>query len=104
MAATYANRPINPEPGSVVVASNGKELGRVKDIQDGYLKVDVKWAKDYWLSYEEVLSADRDRTLLIIPSDEVNLYKRAKPHMIDEGHGGDGGSTTDWLDREMMRR
>jgi hypothetical protein len=103
MAATYSSRSIRPGPGSLVVASDGKELGRVKEVMDGYLKVDVRWSRDYWLSFEEVLSADSDKTLLIIPSDEVNLYKRSKPHAIDGEHG-DGGSTTDWLDREMMRR
>jgi hypothetical protein len=45
---------------------------RVKDIEDGYVKLDVRWGRDYWLSFEEVLSADRDKTVLIIPSDEVN--------------------------------
>ncbi|MEX0782691.1 MAG: hypothetical protein WD557_08575 [Dehalococcoidia bacterium] len=103
MATTYANRSIQPAAGSIVVASDGKDIGHVKEVQDGYLKVDVHWGRDYWLSFEEVLNADGEKTVLIIPSDEVNLYKRSKPHTIDGDHG-DGSSTTDWLDREMMRR
>jgi hypothetical protein len=103
MATILANRSIHPEPGSLVVASDGKELGRVKDVQDGYLKVDARWARDYWLSFEEVLSADRQKTVLIIPSDELNLYKRKKPHAVDIDHG-DTAAASDWLDQEMMRR
>jgi hypothetical protein len=103
MATTFANRTINPAPGSLVVASDGKEIGRVKELQAGYLKVDVRWAKDYWLSFEEVLSADRDKTVLIIPSDEINLYKRKKPHAVEVDHG-DSGASSDWFDQEMLRR
>ncbi len=103
MPTTFTNRRITPEPGSPVVASDGKEIGRVKEVQDGYLKVDVRWGRDYWLSFEEVLSADEGKTVLIVPSDEVNLYKLRKPHAIDVDHG-DSGASSDWLDREMMRR
>lgn len=101
MAATYSSRSIRPEPGSVVVASDGKEIGRVKEVLEGYLKVDKRWGRDYWLSYEEVLSADREKTLLIIPSDELNLYKLSKPKTDIEQ--GDRPPSTDWLDREMLR-
>lgn len=103
MSATFANRQIRPEPGTLVVASDGKELGHVKEVQEGYLKLDIRWGRDYWLSFDEVLSADRDKTVLIIPSDEVNLYKLSKPHPVDAEQGG-ASATTDWLDREMMRR
>ncbi len=50
-----------------------------------------------------MLNADGDKTVLIIPSNEINLYKRKKPHAMDIDHG-DSGATSDWMDQEMMRR
>ena len=101
MATTLSPQKLHPEVGTPVVASDGKELGRVKEVADSYLKVDVRWARDYWLSFEDVLSADSVKTLLIIPSDQISAYKRDRPHAVTDG----GASpSSEWLDREMMGR
>lgn len=101
MAATYSPTRCNPEIGTPVVASDGKEIGHVKEIADGYLKVDVRWARDYWLSFEDILSADSVKTLLIIPSDQINAYKRNRRHAVA---GGGENPSSEWLDREMIGR
>lgn len=98
---------LHVETGAPVVALDGKHLGKVKEVRDIYFKVDARWRRDYWLTTNEVMSADANQALLLIPSDEVNLYKMDRP-----GHDGLGrmGNEPDLsahrrnYDRELMGR
>lgn len=58
---------------------DSKKLGTVKDVRGDYFKVNARWARDYWLSADEVLSADESEVRLVIPHDELNLYRMSKP-------------------------
>jgi len=103
---SFSERGIRPQPGAPIVASDGKEIGKVKEVSGDYLKVDVRWARDYWLTCEEVFSADRDKVVLVIPSDELNLYKRSKPRLATEGDMTVEAKIAqrENLEREMMQR
>lgn len=62
-----------------IFSIDGKQIGTVKEVRGEYLKVNARWARDYWLTSDEVLSADGREVRLVIPSDELNLYKLTKP-------------------------
>lgn len=103
---SFANRDMHPETGTPIVASDGKRIGRVKEVQGDYLKVDARWARDYWLTCEEVFSADSEKTVLVIPSDGVNLYKRSKPRSSTEGEMTVEAKIAqrESIERELMQR
>ena len=37
-----------------VIDSSGKEVGTVKEVRDGYFKVNVSMAPDYWLPFHTI--------------------------------------------------
>lgn len=103
---SFSERGIHPESGTLVVASDGKQLGKVKEVYGDYVKVDARWARDYWLTCEEVFSADAEKVVLIIPSDEVNLYKRSKPRSTADAAMSVEAKVArrESMEREMMQR
>ena len=98
---------IHLEPGTPVVALDGKHLGKVKEVSDTYFKVDAPMRRDYLLTCNEVMSADQEQALLLIPSDELNLYKMNKPgHSAINGigPGPDLTASRQKFNDEMMGR
>ena len=98
---------IHLEPGIPVVALDGKHLGKVKEVQDTYFKVDAPMRRDYWLTCNEVMSADHQQALLLIPSDEINLYRMDKPGhsaLTNMGGGPDLSASRQKFNDEMMGR
>ncbi len=47
----------NLQPGTMVLTSDGEELGTVKEVRGAFFKVDAPMARDYWLACE-IVSAD----------------------------------------------
>ncbi|MGE5597421.1 MAG: hypothetical protein ACM3S1_15450 [Hyphomicrobiales bacterium] len=94
-------------PGAPIFTSDGKQIGKVKEVRGPYLKVDVRWARDYWLTSNEVYSADDSSVTLVIPRDELNLYKISKPGKGTDGQLGnapDISSQRERIEQQMMQR
>jgi hypothetical protein len=81
---TTSNTTIQIEPGVPVIAADGKKLGTVKESDGQYFKVNVPWRRDYWLTCDEVVSADEGVARLAISSYEVGDYKLPKPGASNE--------------------
>ena len=71
--------PFRVQAGTPVIAADGKKLGVVKETEGQYFKVDARWKRDYWLTMDEIVSADEGVVRLAISSNEVNDYKLSKP-------------------------
>ncbi|MCK9519198.1 MAG: hypothetical protein M0R74_09295 [Dehalococcoidia bacterium] len=78
------NSTIQLEVGTPVIASDGKKLGKIKEADGQYFKVDAPMRRDYWLTVDEVLSSDEGLARLAIASYEVNDYKLSKPGASNE--------------------
>jgi len=40
----------DPAVGATVITIDGRELGKVKEVSDGWFKVDARLRRDYWLA------------------------------------------------------
>lgn len=66
--------------GSGVYTRDDKKLGKVKEVQGRYFKVDAHLRPDYWLSDECVASATPDQSVVLaINSVEVGSYRLKAP-------------------------
>jgi uncharacterized protein (TIGR02271 family) len=84
--------------GQAVYGSDGTELGKVKEVQGGYLKVDVPMAPDYWLRLDDLTSSGPAGGLLV--RDGAEQYNQPGDDL--EMHGStlktrDGDMSTDAL-------
>ncbi len=62
--------------GSPVHARGGEVVGRVKEVREGWFKVNAPGQPDYWLGAELVGSQDEGRILLTVDLDDLYRYKR----------------------------
>lgn len=67
------------KPGLPVYTTSGDQLGEVKETQDNAFKVDVRLARDYWLSKDAVLSFNADRVTLKVDKDRLDEFKVSSP-------------------------
>lgn len=65
--------------GCPVFSSDSQELGHVKEVAGVYFKVDAPLQPDYWLSQEEVASANREQVVLNRSLNELDSVKRTRP-------------------------
>ena len=58
MIATSHPRPVHPSPGPgmAIFSRDGRRVGKVKAVQDGFFRVDARFAFDYWLSVRTIAS------------------------------------------------
>ena len=67
-----------------VVTSDGKELGRVKKVEESAFLVDASLQFDYWLGANLAKSATAQAVELTIAEADVAAYKMDKPHDHNE--------------------
>ena len=65
--------------GQPIATSDGSDVGRVKEVQGGFFKVDAPMARDYWLSSAYVGSVDGPMVTLNLRSDEVSAHELDEP-------------------------
>jgi len=76
-------RTMNPEVGARVVTLDGEPIGKIKDIQGSYFKVDVRWGRDFWLNFDELHECTPERVSLVLVKNQVNDYKLSKPGTVE---------------------
>ncbi len=69
-------------PGYVVFTLDGKSLGEILEVREGCFKVGVPFKPDYWLSCDEVWSADAGGVHVNFPREDLHL------HRVDPPPGG----------------
>ncbi|MGE0598229.1 MAG: hypothetical protein AB7J35_00200 [Dehalococcoidia bacterium] len=65
--------------GATIFTSDGKELGKVKEVEPTAFRVDAPRALDYWLENSLVAEATAARVTLSIADSELGGYKMDKP-------------------------
>ncbi len=65
--------------GCPVYTADDDKLGKVKEVQSGYFKVDASMQPDYWLSVENVTSVAPDRITLAFVKDRLGDFKSDIP-------------------------
>ena len=68
------------EIGSEVVTSDGKVLGKVKNVEPSAFQVDAKRRGDYWLEVNLAKNANSTRVDLLISEAESVSYRMDRPH------------------------
>lgn len=79
------------QAGAAVLASDGKQLGEVREIEGPHFRVDAPLERDYWLSLAYVVSADAGRVVMSFPASEVGPYKVSASSMDEGLKAGPGG-------------
>jgi hypothetical protein len=77
-----------PNVGSRVITSDGKDLGKVKQVEGTCFKLDAPMQPDYWLGMDTVGSTSTASVQLSISSQ--NLLDEVRSEVKDRGpeHGG----------------
>lgn len=68
--------------GTAVFASDGKELGTVKEVRGAYFKIDAPMSKDYWLSCEAVQEGPGGRVTVAFTEDLLDANKQPEPATV----------------------
>lgn len=61
--------------GAHVFAADGEELGTLSGVRDGYFKVEVSMAPDYWLPFDVVARNEGNDVYLSLGKAEVDSRK-----------------------------
>jgi hypothetical protein len=77
--ARTLNRDTHLEEGMPVITMDGQPLGTIKEIRDDAIKVDARFARDYWLSRDEVVVNEDARAMVLVTKDVINAYKLSRP-------------------------
>jgi len=65
--------------GQSVMTSDGREIGRVRDVSRGYFSIDCGPEDDYWLSTLYVAETRGDKVSLTFPSAEAEAHRLRQP-------------------------
>ncbi len=66
--------------GASVVTSDGKDLGRVKEVSETAFLVDAPRQFDYWLYLSLAAEATSERVTLTVRDADLGAYKMDNPH------------------------
>ncbi len=69
----------NVMPNARIYASDGKELGTVKEVRGDYFKVDAPMKPDYWLPCDIVTGQTGDSLTTAFASNQISGYKHEEP-------------------------
>lgn len=95
-----------PQAGQPVYASDGKVLGRVKEVAVDAFKVDAPMKRDYWLSAGSILGIGPDGVEMDFEESMLGAYELDGPgeHIISESPIIDAASETFASRAELDRR
>lgn len=68
------------QEGMLVYAIDGKELGRIKDMDGECFKLDAPYREDYWLSEDAIDSIVEGLVRLRLTGEEVEGDLQHQPH------------------------
>lgn len=68
--------------GAVVHASEGDELGTVKEVRGESVKIDARMQPDYWLSVMHILVREDGRVETNFSKSELGAYKQGAPSAV----------------------
>lgn len=81
-------------PGDLVVAADGEELGKVKEVQETCFKVSPRKGRDYWLANDAVLGREGKTALLCFDKEHLEDARiLTEEHAGAHRHSGSGGSS-----------
>jgi hypothetical protein len=66
-------------PGAAVVTCDGKKLGEVAETDGHYIKVDVRFGRDYWLKADYVVDEAGGRVTFGFEKKDLGAYRVDKP-------------------------
>jgi hypothetical protein len=94
--AQLGRDPIDLAVGAEVYTRDGEHLGRVKEIGDGFFKLDVRMHADYWLQTEFIEAVEGGRVTMSFGKKDADDYRVVEP--------GNPVVMTSPEDTEAMRR
>lgn len=65
--------------GLPLVASDGSDIGTVKEIRGDHLKINMPMRRDFWLSTEHIASTDGGVVTLGLRREEVRFHELDAP-------------------------
>lgn len=78
--------------GDEVYTRDDDKLGTVKEIRDGYLKIDASMQTDYWLPESLVISKKQNRVIMGFEKSKLGLHKAKAP--ADQAQARPAGEVT----------
>jgi hypothetical protein len=68
-----------PAVGAAVITIDGRELGKVKEVSDGWFKVDARLRRDYWLPSDLIETSSAMTVQLSFASERLSDLKSSQP-------------------------
>jgi hypothetical protein len=89
-----------------VLTKDGESIGRVKEVQGSYFKVDVPHARDFWLSADTVEASDIEGVRLLHEKSHIDGFQLDGPGGEPVDRRGPEVADMDFetTQGEMMRR
>lgn len=92
------------EPGMAVVTIDGQTIGRVKEVQEHFFKVNARFRRDYWLARNQLLLNDEHVARLSFTRDVLEAYRLARPDYEYDGADAIFSETEQAAQRARMER
>ncbi len=67
--------------GAAVITEDGKKLGEVADVEGRYIKVDVRFGRDYWLQADYVTEESPESITFGFARKDLGAYRVDRPVM-----------------------
>ncbi|MGE0601086.1 MAG: DUF2171 domain-containing protein [Dehalococcoidia bacterium] len=81
-----ANELRMPDIDVPVYASDGGQVGHVREVHGDYFKIDVPMAMDFWLKRDFIADATPERVTLTLHRDEIHEHRLAEPGLEHPGN------------------
>ncbi len=65
--------------GMLLYTTDGKELGRIREIRDGFIRIDATMARDYWLHASVVTDLEEGVGRVSFPERDLDRYRLKEP-------------------------
>ena len=72
-------QPVEPAAGFEVFTVDGRRVGTVSEIRDGFMRIDARRRPDFWLRLDDATNVEGRAITLAYPREALEQHKHAEP-------------------------
>lgn len=72
-------RRVEPAPGFEVFTVDGRRVGTLSEIRDGFMRVNARRRPDFWLRLDDATNVEGQAITLAYPREALEQHKHAEP-------------------------
>jgi len=92
-----------------VVTIDGQTIGKIKDVNEHFFKVDARFRRDYWLARKQLIMTEEPIARLSFARDVLEVFRLSRPDYEYDGVDGlisdsERAAQRARMERELLRR